>query len=189
MCLHLANDATEHVAEEDIICYKRLLDIYPGCGEYDKKRFTGVYHDNQLVSGTIYVWNNSISLYEDDGFNFLFSYYWCNLLNITSIIVDDVEIINILETKRRYLTPYKTAPIIIGETYKLDLIYDHSCIGKPIIEIGLHSFTNYSSARDDGSGVIVECIIPKGARYYKGIFFGKESYASDILKYVEIIEK
>ena len=48
---------------------------------------------------------------------------------------------------------------------------------------------NYDDAKNDGPGVIAKCIIPKGAEYYEGYFCGRKAYASNKLKYTEIVTK
>ena len=35
---------------------------------------------------------------------------------------------------------------------------------------------------------IVQCIIPKGSKYYEGTFGGYEGYASNKIKYVKLVE-
>ena len=47
------------------------------------------------------------------------------------------------------------------------------------------------AAIDDGDNIddiVVECVIPKGSKYYIGTFYDKISYASDTLTYVKIIK-
>lgn len=35
-----------------------------------------------------------------------------------------------------------------------------------IIELGLHSYSNLPSARDEYGNIVIKCIIPKGSKYY-----------------------
>lgn len=85
-------------------------------------------------------------------------------------------------------TPYRFTSVSIGETYKSDLIKEHNSV-----DFGLHSFKHLIDAvldgESEGSHVVVKCIIPRGSWYYKGIFFSKTSYASNRIKYVEIVKE
>jgi len=99
-----------------------------------------------------------------------------------------------------YCTPYIKDKVIIGNTYKSKL--KHERYARTDIEIGLHSFltqvvaSHYASiiyvADYDWYGhakiAIAKCIIPKGAKYYTGYFNGYDSYASNELTYLEIVE-
>lgn len=93
-----------------------------------------------------------------------------------------------------YVTPYRWTQVKIGETYTsiLDPVkIGQNCWGKPSPEVekGLHSFGALKSAKEDNiGGVICECVIPKGSKYYKGSFGGNVSYASDTLTYIRIIK-
>ena len=103
-----------------------------------------------------------------------------------------------------YVSPYLGSPIPTFKTVtytELDtpeIFDDAKCyMYKKMLEKdliyrirkGFHSFATYRGACSDTlsilSSVIVSCIIPKGSRYYKGIFGGKESYCSEAI----IIEK
>lgn len=71
---------------------------------------------------------------------------------------------------------------IYKEMLDTDLIY--------LIHKGYHSFATCEGACSDATiyisdSVIVSCIIPKGTKYYKGLFEGAESYCSEAI----IIEK
>ena len=100
-----------------------------------------------------------------------------------------------------YVTPYQKANVVIGHTYTSELIRDKHW---NTIDEGLHSFANipdcYENSRNtatvfviDGeirhtTPVLVECFIPRGARYYKGTFnSGYESLASNELVYNRIL--
>jgi hypothetical protein len=84
------------------------------------------------------------------------------------------------------LTPYQKVEIKIGETYKSELIKYGS-----LIDEGIHSVKNLEDANYfvsfDEKRFVSKCIIPKGSEYYIGNFNGYDSYASDTLKYVEIL--
>lgn len=106
-----------------------------------------------------------------------------------------------IDGRKYYITPYQKAKIVIGETYTSELIKDKNW---QTVDEGLHSFANipdcYDNSRHtantyciDGeirqtTPVLVECFIPRGARYYKGTFNGGyESLASNKLVYNRIL--
>lgn len=70
----------------------------------------------------------------------------------------------------------------IGVLYELDgymnVIYNWFW-NRKVIDVGLHSHTNLNSAKIDAlnDGLIYECIIPKGSRYYYNP--QTEEYVSD----------
>ena len=71
---------------------------------------------------------------------------------------------------------------IYKKMFDTDLIY--------LIHKGYHSFATCEGACSHATiyipdSVIVTCIIPKGTKYYKGLFGGAESYCSEAI----IIEK
>lgn len=95
----------------------------------------------------------------------------------------------LIKNAGKYYTPYRDYRIIIGQTYmsKLEL-FQRDTYDK--IEDGLHSYANLSDVSElyeASSYYIVKCCIPKGSCYYQGIFNSKDSYASDCLRYDEII--
>ena len=92
------------------------------------------------------------------------------------------------------LTPFRYAKIKIGEQYRSRLRKYSLGIGAQI-EDGLHSVASVESARNidfyyssEEKEVIVECIIPKFSIYYKGMFNDFIAYASNKLKYIEIVK-
>lgn len=93
-------------------------------------------------------------------------------------------------------TPYYGALVEMGKTYKSKLICYTGGYRKYFwskrhyyVDHGLHTFAKLESANNKASygDVVVECIIPKGAKYYVGIFTST-SYASDKLTYIRIIK-
>lgn len=88
-----------------------------------------------------------------------------------------------------YRTVYQKEPVKIGETYKSKL--EKSRVINSVY-IGLHSMADFDGADYISSlGVnrlIVECVIPKGSKYYSGTFCGRDSFASDTITYIKIIE-
>lgn len=107
----------------------------------------------------------------------------------------------VIEDKTFYVTPYRQSEIKIGNTYTSEI----KIFGLGV-ENALHSFANIVDCFDNsryidktiyvnGNGyktvtpVLVECVIPKGSSYYKGIFDGRfTSYASDKLIYKRILK-
>lgn len=86
-------------------------------------------------------------------------------------------------------TPYRLQPIKIDKTYESDLLL---LFNNNIITVGLHSFERKMDAVKDimmtafgFNPIIVRCIIPKGSKYYKGVFYNKIACASNSIKYVK----
>jgi hypothetical protein len=99
------------------------------------------------------------------------------------------------ESETIYCTPFYMTHVEIGETYTSAFtFFEHEKHGE--VEAGLHSLKNiescdidiYMDSLDKAIGKrIVECIIPKGSKYYKGLYSRETAYASDTLKYVRIV--
>lgn len=108
-------------------------------------------------------------------------------IKVYKVVLPDVSVPD------QYYTLYRTFPIRIGETYTSELIViDRWLRENNIIEVGLHSYTQLEDAMldarwEDVNFAIVECIIPKGAKYYQGEFGHDASYASDQLKYDKVL--
>lgn len=105
---------------------------------------------------------------------------------------DDYSIPN----KGCYQTLYRDADVMLGCTYKSELIKEYSLDDhmptNAVVNIGIHSFGSLLDAMRDGRSVtnkyyIIRCTIPKGSMYYKGSFFEATSYASDTLQYDELL--
>lgn len=94
-----------------------------------------------------------------------------------------------------FSTAYQGAIVKIGETYTSELIVN---IFKNTVNVGLHSFENISDAINLAQRwstlhyKVIKCIIPKGSSYYEGMFISSinnaKAYASDTLKYIEVVE-
>jgi hypothetical protein len=86
-----------------------------------------------------------------------------------------------------YYTWYKRALVVLGETYVSCLVRKKS--PENVVEDGIHSFKNLIDLKNFvhwmlfGNYYIVECIIPKGSKYYEGMFSKYPSYASTALTY------
>ena len=53
--------------------------------------------------------------------------------------------------------------------------------GESYIELGFHSYKNLEDIETLQGVIIAECTIPKGTKYYKGMFGTKESYCSECI--------
>ena len=197
MCLDLENANTKSkIAEEDIVVYKRLIEVdFPKPG-YHGKEFTAQLYGHKcsgVISeqdGDTYFCMNANyigRLKVNEMFNYRTAYLperglgWA----LKDIMVDRIPI----ETIKKLFTPYQYVKIEIGNTYNsvLKKVYMY-------INEGLHSFKHLSDAIESGEGVCVQCVIPKGSEYYEGIFIVRyggvgyaESYASDKLTYIKIV--
>lgn len=188
MCLELkSNKAKSKIAKEDIVCYKRL-EFLPTIDMYivkDGDEFTGVINKIEcsgkisIESDGVFFCTNRSNLNGTDSKNkhgYINS--WLFDITVTSIIINNKEVIDL-----KIVTPYRCFPIEIGKTYTSELI-------KRIEHVyeGLHSYKNSEDAKKYYTGIYVECIIPKGSKYYEGKFIDYDAYASDKLTYVKIIE-
>jgi len=188
MCL--SNTGRKLTATKDLVCYKRLVDtiiLKEGFEQYHGKEATAIVGGEQLQivisihDGRLYLCSNNRCLNGRCCPNkFGLRYSWIVNEKVKSIKCDGEELIAMLAFK----TPYQDAVVKIGQTYKSDLRKDED----DKVSIGIHSFLNLEDAKCDGSGTFVECCIPKGARYYKGVYANAKNYASDTLIYVKIIE-
>jgi hypothetical protein len=197
MCLKLKNESVKlQIAENDIVVYK-FLEAGKLNHEFHGKEFTGVI-DGFTVNGKISIGRTTFFCTNEffiNGFHiedrFGYKYSWAIDKNVKSIKVNGVEVIRdgcILgnDGVLTFLTPYQDVEIKIGETYKSKLIKNDL-----LIEEGIHSFESFKSANYfasfDKNRFVAKCIIPKGSKYYIGNFNGYDSYASDTLKYVEVL--
>ena len=189
MCLTLKSNKTKsQIAKEDIICYKRLEllpTIIDKSNIKDGDEFTGVIKEFEcsgkisIKSDQIFFCTNHSNLNGANSSNkHGYVNSWIFDSTVTSIIINNKEVIELKLT-----TPYRNFPIEIGKTYNSELIK----MDEDIYE-GLHSFKNSNDAKIYNSGIYVECIIPKGSKYYEGKFVDNDAYASDKLTYVKIIE-
>ena len=53
--------------------------------------------------------------------------------------------------------------------------------GESYIELGFHSYKNLEDIETLQGVIIAECTIPKGTKYYKGLYGTKESYCSECI--------
>lgn len=188
MCLQLASKTVKSKkATKDIVCYKRLrLEEKIDLTKYiNGASFKGIIkgiecegHINIEIGRMYFCTDND----ELDG-----SDCYCKRGHLYSWVYDyRVTEINgekpILTTL--YTTIYQNFLVKIGETYTSPLEKIGDTIGP-----GLHSYADVEKAYIfiHKGEVMVKCIIPKGASYYKGTYEGGTSYASDTLTYVELI--
>ena len=188
MCLELQSNKTKsQIAKEDIICYKRLkyLQTIDMSTIKDGDEFNGVINKVKcsgkisIKSDKVYFCTNNPILCGTNARNkHGYTNSWVFDQSVTSIIINNIEVINL-----KIATPYRDFLIEIGKTYNSELIKSDD--GR--IHEGLHSFKNSNAAKIYNSGIYVECIIPKGSKYYEGKFNINDAYASDKLTYVKII--
>jgi len=113
-----------------------------------------------------------------------YKYSWgydSSVIHINNINLDIDSLIAVIN----YRTPYRDSVVEIGETYTSNLCYYND---GSTVEEGLHSY-KITESNVKTAGVLVECIIPKGATYYTGYFNGRSAYASNTLTYVKIKEE
>lgn len=205
MCLTLIPGRTSSkVAEKDIVCYKQL--IYSNITDMDKIKtgdtFVGVISRIKcegVISissdDRIYFCTNNPNLNgtrADDTCGYLYS--WVMDFHVEEIIVGG----EMLSKKRHLVTRYREMPVEIGKTYNAVLIKTKDEFGNISIEKGLHSYAYKRDAvhniqyfrfnKSIKNRVIAKCIIPKGSMYYEGKFAGVKSYASNTIKYVELVD-
>ena len=86
------------------------------------------------------------------------------------------------------VTPYRQTMVDIGSTYESEFTFN--CDGD--VEMALHSLKSLKSIKkllkkSAINWLVCRCVIPKGSKYYQGKFNTMVSYASDTLKYLELI--
>jgi hypothetical protein len=108
------------------------------------------------------------------------------------IVTEDIPCYKILvkmmypRSKPRYMTPYMLCPVVLGYSYESHLDSPDS---NGDVSMGLHAFLTLEQARSitfHRPHVIVKCIVPKGARYYIGVYksvYGKTAIAASKLRY------
>lgn len=98
-----------------------------------------------------------------------------------------------------YNTPYQYVEVEIGCTYESLIEVENDFENyESKVEAGLHSFHNKMDCTQSALGIanrysntqwLVKCCIPKGSKYYKGLFDESLSYASNKIIYLEIVEQ
>lgn len=118
------------------------------------------------------------------------------------------KVLMVTEQYGTYLSPYRKVPYELGMVRCPEFI--HSSVPKTglkfhaYVEIGIHTFANLDDAklmvipdnplRLPYELIIMECTIPKGTAFFKGIFirgiWGSkcDSYASEVLIVNKIVE-
>ena len=197
MCLKKVKEL--NVAESDIVVWKHLREMYAikqdiHLENLDGKPFEGVIQ-NIKTTGKIsilkdkkdiymYFCTDNSSLNGNDVFNkhgYPFSWILDTNVSLNETFIDGVCLKKYVH--KEFQTPYQDSIVQPGNTYTSDLVKK---VGYNIVNEGLHSYeSKYDAIRDMSSscGVVIKCIIPKGAKYYKGLFNTSDSYASDTLKY------
>ena len=60
--------------------------------------------------------------------------------------------------------------------------------GESYVELGFHSYKNLEDIETLQEAIIVECTIPKGTKYYKGLYGTVESYCSECIILNKVID-
>lgn len=172
MCLTVTNYKENSIAEQDTVVYKVLVSR-----AHLEKRLARCKEDLSYFSNVC----ENPKEYE---------YFTELLANLECA----------LATTSQWFTPYYLAPITIGETVESEVIVqthdDVSIHLDPYINVAIHSFTSFESARTlcvndyTENGIIVACIIPKGSIMHVGNFLSDhDSAASSKLTYVKQVKK
>lgn len=93
------------------------------------------------------------------------------------------------DTETTISTEFEHFRATIGETYKtrLQTVILWATLER-FVGPGFHSYANKDECRARRLA-LVECIIPKGAKYYVGTFGNSISYTSNKITYVKFLEK
>jgi hypothetical protein len=112
-----------------------------------------------------------------------------------------------------YYAPYQSFTYELGVTYFTNISVSYNCntfglsffryifykffndfLDVKGVNQGFHSFVNLKNAIEERNSdidykrlVIGECIIPKGAKYYKGTYLSYDGYVSDSIKINKIV--
>lgn len=192
MCLTLTGKPEKERATKDITVYK-YVSSKPGLPfGYNGKAFTGTI--NSFTGGMISC-SGVISEYEGKTYlctneyhlngneipsanKFGCIYSWVLDERVKSVVIDGVELIGY----EYFQTPYQNFRMEIGLTYTSELVLrDYN------VENGLHSLGDKKDLKHYREYIFIECIIPKGAYYYKGTYDKFVSYASSELKVIRVI--
>lgn len=127
-----------------------------------------------------------------------------NQNQIPLIAEEDITVYKLLRNNGdgRLLSMYRYMHYQIGEEYTSELKYftNEYPVEDAIayVEEGLHSYSStaielvqFFAQNSDYNGdiIVVECVVPKGAKYYVGTFGGYDSIASDRLRTIRILGK
>lgn len=200
MCL--SNPKGPFIAEEDVVCYKKIVkmasekELAKAMDNLDSVKFSGVINGVEVYGLLVkdnerfYFFQNKCNGDAPSSFwtidhNYKYSWELDNGVSSLIIILYDSSVIAIPDI---YVTPHQSAIIEIGNLYKSEIEFEGNDIEK-----ALHSFVGINCIiKRDRSDITVKCIIPKGSTYYIGDFRSaynnNNSYASNQLKYLEIIE-
>ena len=167
-------------AKEDIICYKDVTPLERD--SLNGRKFTAKLH-GKTIEGVISYEGGSIFLCQntnngcDCSNKHGYQYSWFLDASVTELVIEDFE-------PTKFITPYRLCKVELGHLYR-SRVKPNTHPGGPItIDVGLHSFV--SPFRSGAFSVSVECIIPKGSTYYKGLFGVHPCYVSTRLKYIKV---
>lgn len=115
----------------------------------------------------------------------------------------DIEVFKVMKKTVEpyiFLSPYMRAQCSLGPTPIVDVQKEKDYRGDRVVKSGWHSFGSeveakreaedweFGAAHRYGTHMVLRCLIPKGARYYKGTWNGQVSYASSQIVFVEVIK-
>ncbi len=190
MCLSIKNGTKKRTAKEDIIVYKQVS-IIPGDAIKTGDTFTGVIKEIacsgklSVVANNVFFCTNNrnlcgYSISGSDRLGFKYSWVLDSNVKLHKTFVNS-SVVPIAELFSKFETIYRAFPVKLGKTYTSPLVRES--YGQ--VEIGLHSYKDILKC---SNGVTIECIIPKGSKYYIGDFSRDVSYASDRLTYVKVVK-
>jgi hypothetical protein len=93
---------------------------------------------------------------------------------------------------KKYATPYQLIPIHEGQTMESKLgVHGGERLGIKYVKEGLHSYLTKEKALEEKPYffkmemffILLQVIIPKGAKYYEGVDISKDEIASNRLVY------
>jgi hypothetical protein len=193
MCLERISE--KKVADRDITVYKRLVMNYGISPRLNNKPFSCKIN-NVLVEGKLSVERGQLYFctnddrfdgeIADDKKGFKYSWVLDPRVNLKTLKVEGKK--TKTHNEELLVTPYQKMPITLGKEYESEISFINENERNAIIK-ALHSFKSKKSARNDGGGFVVECIIPKGTEYWEGWYLGVPSIASRKLVYGTQLEK
>ncbi|QDJ96586.1 hypothetical protein Xoosp13_400 [Xanthomonas phage Xoo-sp13] len=119
--------------------------------------------------------------------------------SVAQVSDEDITVYKImLRQLDGFVSPYMEYPFKYGshtcEKFKDYAVYNNLfSFNAPVVKYGFHTLTSVQTARavvstfDGYDAVVVECTIPKGTKFFKGMWNHCKSYASDTLVINKII--
>jgi hypothetical protein len=193
MCLERISE--KKVADRDITVYKRLVMKEAVDPKLNDKPFSCKISDVlvegklSVEEGLLFFCTNDINFSgreANDKKGFMYSWELDSEVDLKTLEVEGKKTNIIIE--ELLATPYQGTLITLGKEYESEITFT-TRNGCDVITKAIHSFKSKKSARDDGGGFVVECIIPKGTEYWEGWYLDVPSIASRKLVYGTQLEK